>query len=204
MPAASKWPPRVTVELHRGYGDCEDCGMYDYAQVTFSVEGREPLSAGYDGHLGGGTWGGDVTSVCLWVLALLGYRLRHNGQDIDTPAFHVNNYDAGYRQWQQVPLFEGEVSGLTPLDITVEQVNDPASDMDGEVRAVELAPFGYRSEPMRFEMRYEADGYTPTADSWQGGWDEVYKRLLESVCELKWVETQDEDEHTDDDDGDDV
>lgn len=39
-----------------GWGECDDCGSYDWEDFKVTVDGKEVLHHEGDGHMGGGIW----------------------------------------------------------------------------------------------------------------------------------------------------
>jgi hypothetical protein len=101
---------KVQIQHTRGYGDCEDCGGYDWAHLEVTTGGRT-IRAHYDGHLGGGCWDGEMADAYLWALAMLGYEVELTGLTdgstlrLEVPRFFERVEDPnGYRDYQEVVL----------------------------------------------------------------------------------------------------
>ncbi len=46
----------IVIRHSSGWGECDDCGSYDWEAVTVERDGQKLFFHAGDGHLGGGTW----------------------------------------------------------------------------------------------------------------------------------------------------
>lgn len=58
----------ITLEYGRGYSDCDDCGSYDWEDLSLYRNGELVKEFSYNGHMGGDT---DLTSPELTLIAVL-------------------------------------------------------------------------------------------------------------------------------------
>lgn len=50
---------KTTITIHRGYGNCADCGGYEWGYVSVVRNGSELMRKGWDSHLGADIQGPD-------------------------------------------------------------------------------------------------------------------------------------------------
>lgn len=55
--------PTTEVTIHRGHGDCDDCGYYEWGYLAVSRGGVEVARKGWSGHLGGDIQGPDYDII---------------------------------------------------------------------------------------------------------------------------------------------
>lgn len=178
----------VHIDIHKGWGDCEDCGFYDWANFKATFSDGSTLQGDYDGHLGGGNWDGQLSSVLLWCLQRLGYRVEQpNEEDLVQP-YRVRSEDE-YRDWREEPLFPGEPVVLR-LDV-VERADTAYPDYTYPVHVTLPAP---RDGGTRREFRFIDPEASDGAGNWDGDWTRVYLALLEQVATVTVNETQESDD----------
>lgn len=126
----------LALNIDSSYHDCECCGSYTSKFADFVVNGKTVTCVGHCSHFGGTCWGGDMRSLYLWALALLGYRVRfvnlaggatadmappamwHQGEhaqiDVEFPPHQVLEVDPGLHQPFPHEYVVAEQQGLPP------------------------------------------------------------------------------------------
>ncbi len=127
--------PKIDISIWRDYGDCECCGGYDLESATLiGPDGRE-FHYFHDGHLGGGWWSGNATSVILWAFQSLGLRIiSQETEDQENSGYFPeeameNDYSEGFRTGKHSDLFCGP---LLPIHISFQTNVVTYNDEDWE------------------------------------------------------------------------
>ncbi len=107
----------LKIDVSYGTGDCDDCGMYDYADFSMTFEDGTTLTGHRDGHLGGGNWSGDLPTLYAWALAKLGYVVQVNGAPLPYPSYQQKD-TRGW--WQNI-----ELNPNPPITLAVTAVEAP-------------------------------------------------------------------------------
>lgn len=186
----TKFPSRVHIWTHRGSGDCEDCGFYDYAHFGIAIDGADVLQGNYDGHLGGGNWSGGLSQLYVWALQLLGYEVHVDGEAMELGPFYKKNE---HHNWEPVALLPAD---FKVLNVTTQSVADPEAPDYPNITCVMLPPVA-GEEPPVFKYDVPNADHSNCEQTWDGDWDRVLRALLASRCELTVEEHHEEPDDSD-------
>jgi hypothetical protein len=186
----------IHIEATLGTGDCEDCGFYDYGHFAITFEDGTVLSGGHDGHLGGGTWDGQMRTLYQWCLAKLGYIVHMDGIVYPVPTLFRHKIEPEYGT-ETVTLFEGTPEVLALRTARLPYPDYPEADF---VAAVQLPALDADGEPLVLAVAQAPAGLLPgRVIAWQEDDDDaVYRLLLEQRSRLTVVKHVEEDDPDDD------
>lgn len=186
----------IHIKATLGSADCEDCGFYGYGHFEITFSDGTVISGGYDGHLGGGTWDGQMCTLYQWCLAKLGFVVQIDGVTNLLSALFRHKLEPEYGT-ETIELFHGP---LQPLSLRTSSVPDPEYPEYDIQAAVDL-PAGPGGVAIRLATNHSPDNLPPAQVlAWNGDWDQVYRMLLEQRSVLTVEEHREADEY--DDDGD--
>jgi hypothetical protein len=171
----------IHIQATLGSGDCEDCGFYDYGHFAITFGDGTVISGGYDGHLGGGPWDGQMCTLYQWCLAKLGYVVQVNGATNILSTLYRHKVEPEYGT-ETIVLFEGTPDLISLCTVSVPDPEYPEYDIEVAVRLPAVVP---DAEPL-----YLATAHAPAPASpsqvveWDGDWDKLYRLLLEQRATL--------------------
>lgn len=190
----------IHIQATLGTSDCEDCGFYEYGHFEITFGDGNVVAGGYDGHLGGGPWDGQMCTLYQWCLAKLGYVVQIDGVTNILPVLYQYKPAPEYGT-EAVALFDGP---LEPLNLRTTRVPDPEYP-EYDIEAALDLPAVTLGGTLRLATVH-AQANLPPAQvlDWDGDWDRVYRLLLEQRCLLTVEEHREaEDESDADECGDD-
>jgi hypothetical protein len=181
----------IHIKATLGTGDCEDCGFYDYGHFEIIFGDGTIISGGYDGHLGGGTWDGQMCTLYQWCLAKLGFVVQIDGSTNLLPALFRYKMEPEYGT-ETIDLFDGP---LQPLSLRTTSVPDPEYPEYDIQAAVDL-PTSPDGAAIRLATTHAPVDLPPAQMlAWDGDWDLVYRMLLEQRCALTVEEHREADDY---------